>query len=116
MHRDSRYFFASCLLTAALAAPTALRAASAPQENGSPEDRDRRNEQEKNRRIYDRGHADYHLWDDAEDRRYHDYLTEKHKDYRPFNELKPRDQAAYWTWRHSHQDEEHRDEHHDQRR
>jgi hypothetical protein len=39
------------------------------------------------------------------------YLSEKHSDYRPFTELKQKEQAAYWNWRHSHPDDDHRDDH-----
>jgi hypothetical protein len=39
-----------------------------------------------------------------EDRSYRHYLGEKHKEYRPFTETKPKEQTAYWNWRHSHPD------------
>jgi len=98
MHRSHRFLFGSIILVAALAAPTGVKAAGKPQDNGH---------QEENHRFYDRQHNDYHNWDDNEDRSYRVYLTERHREYHPFVELKVRDQRAYWNWRHSHPDHDH---------
>jgi hypothetical protein len=51
-----------------------------------------------------RDHKDYHNWDDREDRSYRIYLSEHHREYRPFVEIKVKDQRNYWTWRHEHPD------------
>jgi uncharacterized protein YecT (DUF1311 family) len=105
MHRGHRYLFSSLLLTAALAAPTAMSAATRPQDNGRQEEH-RRDDNDHNR-FYDRSHNDYHNWDDNENRFYRQYLTEKHKTYRAFAEVKQKDQRAYWNWRHNHPDHDH---------
>ena len=93
----------SFLLTAALAAPVVVRAASVPA--GQDEHRD--DHDKDNKRVYDRDHKDYHNWDANEDRRYREYLKEKHREYRPFVELKVEEQSEYWNWRHSHPDNDH---------
>jgi len=105
MHRGYRYFFSSFFLTAALAAPTAMMAATRPQDNGRQEENHR--DDKDHNRVYDRAHNDYHNWDDNEDRFYRQYLTEKHKTYRVFAELKEKEQRAYWNWRHGHPDHDH---------
>jgi hypothetical protein len=104
MHRGYRYFFSSFVLTATLTAPAAISAAAKPQDNGRQEE-NRRDDRDQNK-VYDRSHKDYHNWDDNENRSYRQYLGEKHKDYRPFSETKPKEQTAYWNWRHSHPDHE----------
>jgi hypothetical protein len=102
VHHNHRFLFGALLLTAALAAPSAMNAASKPQENGRQEEhRDDRT------RVYDRDHKDYHNWNDNEDRSYRVYLGERHRDYHPFAELKAKEQRAYWSWRHSHPDHDH---------
>jgi hypothetical protein len=66
MHRGHRYFLSSLFLIAAIAAPSAIRAAARPQDNGRQGDNHR---DDKDRyRVYDRSHKDYHNWDDNEDR------------------------------------------------
>ena|SRR5690349_22810196 len=102
MHRSHRYLFSSILLTAAIAAPTAMIAATRPQDNGRQEEH-RRDDNDRNR-FYDRDHRDYHNWNDREDRFYRQYLGERHREYRPFAEMKEKEQRAYWKWRHRHPD------------
>jgi hypothetical protein len=53
-------------------------------------------------RVYDRGHGDYHNWDDREDRAYRRYLGEQHRQYREYNAQNQRTQRNYWNWRHGH--------------
>ena len=101
MHHRYRYLFGFMTLTAALAAPTAIRAAAKPQDNGRQAER--QDDKDQNR-VYDRSHKDYHNWDANEDRSYRQYLGDKHKEYRPFTETKPKEQTAYWNWRHSRPD------------
>jgi uncharacterized protein (DUF2225 family) len=95
MHRGYRYLFSFFVLTAALAAPQAIRAAAKPQDNGRQEE-NHRYDKEQNR-VYDGAHKDYHNWDDNEDRSYRQYRSERHKEYRPFAEAKQKEQAAYWN-------------------
>jgi len=102
MKSGSRYLISSFVLTVVLAAPAAIRVAATPQDNGHQDDN--HHDDKDNKRIYDKSHNDYHNWDGDEDRRYHEYLLEKHRAYRPFNELNAKDQRDYWNWRHSHED------------
>ena len=53
-------------------------------------------------RIYDRGHKDYHTWNNDEDRTYREYLTQQHRKYRAFTRQSKKQQAEYWRWRHDH--------------
>lgn len=55
-------------------------------------------------RYYDKEHKDYHVWNDNEDHAYREWLKERHREYRTFGKLNGRDRAAYWHWRHEHQD------------
>ncbi len=105
MHRGCQYFLGTFLLTAVLAAPTAISATAKLQDAGGQSD-DHQRDKDRNR-IYDRDHKDYHNWDDNEDRSYRLYLGERHREYRPFVELKAKDQRAYWNWRHNHPDQGH---------
>jgi hypothetical protein len=104
MKSGSRYLISSIVLTAALAAPAAIRVVAAPQDNGRQDDNHHEDRDKDNKRIYDKSHNDYHNWDSDEDHRYHEYLTERHRDYRPFNELNAKDQRDYWNWRHAHEE------------
>jgi hypothetical protein len=97
MHRGHRYL-GSLLLTAALATPVAMMAATNPQDESHHEDR-----QGESKRYYDKGHKDYHNWDANEDRSYQRYQTERHEK-RDFVQLNARQQTAYWNWRHNNPD------------
>jgi hypothetical protein len=46
-------------------------------------------------------------WNDNEDHSYRLYLGERHREYRPFAEMKEKEQRAYWKWRHRHPDHDH---------
>ena len=105
MHRGYQYLFSFFVLSAALAAPSAINAAGKPQDNGRQEE-NRREDRDHNR-VYDRDHRDYHNWDDREDRSYRVYLGERHREYHPFVELRVKEQRAYWNWRHRHPDHDH---------
>jgi len=107
MHRNHRYLFSFFVLTAALAVPSAIRAAAGQQDDRRQEE-NRRDDKDQNR-VYDRYHKDYHNWNNSEDHAYRGYLQENHRDYRPLAETKQRDQKAYWNWRHSHPDRDHND-------
>jgi hypothetical protein len=52
------------------------------------------------RRVYDRYHRDYHVWDDREDRAYRQYLAEQHRRYLTYERQRRARQLAYWRWRH----------------
>jgi hypothetical protein len=82
-------------LTAALSAPVAMVSRAAQDEHHDE------------KRVYDRTHKDYHNWDANEDRYYHQYFTENHREYRDYSKLGRKDQDAYWNWRHEHGDDRH---------
>jgi hypothetical protein len=98
MHSTYRYFLSFLLLTAVVAAPSAINAAAGPRNNAAQEGHGDEH------RVYDPGHKDYHNWDDREDRSYRLYLSEHHRQYRPYLEIKVQDQKNYWSWRHQHPD------------
>ena len=102
MHRGYQYLFSFFLLSAALAAPSAGRAAAQPQDNGRQEDR-HRDEKDRNR-VYDREHKDYHNWDDNENKRWGLYLQENHLKEHDFKKATRKEQSEYWKWRHDHPD------------
>ncbi len=54
------------------------------------------------RRMYDRAHRDYHVWNNDEDRWFREFLTERHRPVIPFSRLNRKQQHAYWQWRHDH--------------
>lgn len=85
----------SLLLAATLVSPTLVSPVSA--RSAATEDR-------VERRVYDRTHKDYHVWNDQEDRAYHQYLDEHHLVYRGYTKLKASRQRDYWNWRHAHGD------------
>jgi len=70
---------------------------------GFAQDRDH-HETQQNRRYEDKTHHDSHDWNESEDRAYREYLQEHHKKYHDFARAKTREQQDYWTWRHSHTD------------
>ena len=102
MHHSYRYLFSSFFLTAALSVPTAMTAATKPQDNGRQEE-NHRDDKDYNR-VYDRDHKDYHNWDDHENNAWGIYLTKNHKKAHEFKGSNKKEQANYWNWRHSHPD------------
>jgi ABC-type nickel/cobalt efflux system permease component RcnA len=54
------------------------------------------------RRVYDRTHRDYHVWNNDEDHVYREYLTQHHRKYRTITRLSKKQQQEYWNWRHDH--------------
>jgi len=101
VHHNYRFLCGALFLTATLAMPSAMNAATRPQDNGRQEEHHRDDD---HNRVYDHDHKDYHNWDDNEDRSFRVYLGERHREYHPFVELKVKEQRAYWNWRHSHPD------------
>lgn len=51
-------------------------------------------------RVYDRDHADYHVWNDAEIGFYNQWVVETHRPQVEYRRLRPADQQEYWKWRH----------------
>jgi hypothetical protein len=91
MHRTHRYV-AALFLTAALAAPVSMMAAPVPQDAGVQV------------RVYDKGHHDYHNWDDHERHEWGVYLTDHHRHEHEYSHAHHKEQSEYWNWRHSHPD------------
>ena len=56
------------------------------------------------RTYHDTKNNDDHEWNGREDQAYRAYNTENHRKTVEFSKLKPRDQQAYWGWRHEHSD------------
>jgi hypothetical protein len=90
----------SFLILGTLTAPTLAYAANAAPAAAQSE----RSRERAERRVYDREHKDYHVWDDAEDRLYHTWLETKHFVNREFSKLNRTEQRDYWRWRHDHHD------------
>jgi len=91
MDRKSR-FFSSCFLAAALTC--AVMGAACGGHHAY--------------RVYDPYYSDYHVWNDSEVTYYHSWARESHRDEnRDFRKLRPEEQKEYWTWRHSHGDNDH---------
>jgi len=90
MHSAHRSI-SSLLLTAALATPVAILAASPQEANVQV-------------RVYDRDHKDYHNWDENENRAWGRYLVENHREAHEFSKADRKEQSRYWNWRHSHPD------------
>jgi hypothetical protein len=85
-------YISSLLLAATLAAPVAILAAPAPNDDGVQV------------RVYDSRHKDYHNWDNRENNAWGIYLTNNHKKNREYSRSSRREQSHYWNWRHSHPD------------
>lgn len=88
MHRF--VILSAFVLSTALIAPVAAQRA------------DENNQQEK--RYYDKGGKDYHTWNDNEDHAYRTYLGQQHRDYNDFDKAKPNQQQNYFKWRHQNPD------------
>jgi hypothetical protein len=86
------------LLMAVMAAPSLALAAPRTQTSR----REERNTTQ--RRVYDRTHKDYHVWDEREDQAYRAWRAEQHGDARDYSRLSRRDQNRYWQLRHAHPD------------
>jgi hypothetical protein len=52
--------------------------------------------------YYDGPRADYHRWNDTEERAYRAYLVEQGRPYVEFRKLEAGDRDRYWGWRHEH--------------
>jgi ABC-type oligopeptide transport system substrate-binding subunit len=59
-------------------------------------------------RVYDPYYSDYHVWNGSETVYYQQWSRENHRDSsRDFRKLPPEEQKEYFTWRHSHGDNDH---------
>jgi hypothetical protein len=106
MRRENRCF-ASLFLSAAMMVPLASLAMPAPQD-----EHERHEQQERERRVYDPDHRDYHNWDAREEDAYRRWLDERHHAFVDYDRLDRRDQRDYWNWRHQRGErEEHEHEH-----
>jgi hypothetical protein len=90
--RHAQYYVGSLFLAVALMAPVSLAAVPVPQEAGVQV------------KVYDKGHKDYHNWDDNENRAWGQYLKENHRSSHEFTKANKREQSNYWKWRHEHPD------------
>jgi hypothetical protein len=84
-------FLGAVIVAAALLAPVAASAAATPA--GAPETTQKR--------VYDRSHKDYHVWDNNEDQAYRSYLGDQHIKYRGYSTLSRKRQTTYWNYRHT---------------
>lgn len=100
--RGKRQWLTSAALSVAMIAPMGALAMSAPQD-----DHERHEQEERDHRIYDPVHKDYHNWDAREDAAYRRWLEEKHEAYVEYNRLDHKRQDDYWKWRHKHEDPDH---------
>jgi Ni/Co efflux regulator RcnB len=90
--RSAHRYISSLLLAAVLAAPVAVMATPASNDDGVQV------------RVYDSRHKDYHNWDDHENKSWGVYLTKNHKKDHEFAKSSKREQSNYWNWRHAHPD------------
>ena len=104
--RRGKQCIASIFLSTALLAPLGAMAMPAPQD-----DHERHEQEERERRIYDSDHKDYHNWDRREDDVYRHWLDERHDAYVDYERLDHKRQREYWKWRHEHA--EHEEHEHD---
>jgi hypothetical protein len=105
MHRRNKWL-ASLFVSGALMASVGAMAMPAPQD-----DHERHEREERERREYDQDRRDYHRWDDHEERMYREWLKERNFAPIAFDQLTPRDQRAYWHWRHEKREEREEREH-----
>jgi len=61
-------------------------------------------DRDEHKRYYDKGHKDYHEWNDNEARNFNLYLGEKHIRVHVWEKAPAREQQNYWKWRHEHPD------------
>lgn len=94
-------YFKVIVLSAALVVPVVVSA----QDRDHP---DTRQNQQQSRRYEDKAHKDFHEWNAGEDQAYRRYLQEHHKKYHDFAKAKKKEQDDYWSWRHSHSDDDRR--------
>jgi hypothetical protein len=89
MKRINR-IIASLFLTAAIAAPLTILAATP---------------QAVSVRVYDTDHKDYHNWDGNENKAWGVYQNDNHIKTHEFAKAPKTEQSKYWNWRHDHPDD-----------
>ena len=94
-------YFKVIVLSAALVVPVLVSA-----QDRDHSDKGQNNQQ--SRRYEDKAHKDSHEWNAGEDQAYRRYLQEHGKKYHDFAKAKKREQNDYWSWRHSHPDNDRR--------
>ena len=94
----------SAFLSAALMVPLGALAIGPPQD-----DHERHEQEERERRVYDPVHKDYHNWDVKEDEVYRHWLETKHQAYVEYEKLDQKRREEYWKWRHEHEEHEEHD-------
>ena len=104
--RHSKQCVASIFLSAALMVPIGAMAMPAPQD-----DHERHEQEERERKVYDRDHKDYHTWDQREDEAYRHWLDDRHHAYVDYEHLDRKAQREYWKWRHAHEEHEEHERH-----
>lgn len=97
--RRKKECVASLFLSAALLVPIGALAMPAPQD-----DHERHEQEEREHRVYDPDHKDYHNWDQREGDVYRHWLEERHEAYVDYERLDKKRQREYWKWRHEHED------------
>ena len=105
MHRGNKYV-AALFVSAALMTPMVVRAMASPQD-----DHERHEQEERERRVYDPYHKDYHNWDQREHGLYRHWLEDRHEAYVDLEHLKRKEKREYWNWRHEHQEHEEHEHH-----
>jgi hypothetical protein len=103
--RRGNLYLGSIFLTAALAVPIGVQAASALQQD----EHERHEQEEHNRRVYDEERHEYRSWDQREDEAYRHWLEFKHRTYVDYDRLDAKMRREYWKWRHEHEEHEERE-------
>jgi hypothetical protein len=91
-------YFSSLILMAAMLGSVAVGAVP-PNARPGDDDNDHRVH-----RYYDRKHRDYHEWNERESRAYVRWETTQQRRHREFVRRHRSEQERYWSWRHSHPD------------
>jgi len=97
--RSGMKTLAAFCLSGALLAPVGALALPKPQD-----DHERHEQEEREHRVYDSSHKDYHNWDRTEDDTYRHWLDGRHEAYVDYDKLDAKRQREYWKWRHEHGD------------
>jgi hypothetical protein len=100
------------ILGGVLTFPFAARAQDRRDQQPGHEQASGRGDRQQTKRYYDKSSRDYHQWNQDEDRRYHEYLRERHMKDRDFGRLNGRQQSDYFKWSHEHDSAQHHEDNH----
>lgn len=102
---NRRYFLQMVAISAALTVPV-VRGHAVPQNDKQTKDEKSQDKKDQKtaKKYHDEKHGKDYEWNADEDRRYRQYLSDQHQDYRDFDKLNHDDQQGYWDWRYSHND------------